>query len=119
MALLISKRLLNRILLRSTWSGHISSHALSPPACLVAKRRAWDPRNEAPRPPPCPAGGLLGDLFAFDPSSSLWTDLTPAGRGTAPPGPRAAHGFAWLDGGLYGHGGYGDGEPSAVNHGLG
>ena len=68
----------------------------------------------APRPPPCPAGGLLGDLFAFDPSGSLWTDLTPAGRGTAPPGPRAAHGVAWLDGGLYVHGGYGDGEPSTV-----
>ena len=71
-------------------------------------------KSKAPRPPPCPAGGLLGDLFAFDPSSSLWTDLTPAGRGTAPPGPRAAHGVAWLDGGLYVHGGYGDGEPSTV-----
>ena len=115
MALSISKRPLNAHSSQADLErAHLLARSFAPRLPRRQAPSVGPAKNEAPRPPPCPAGGLLGDLFAFDPPSSLWTDLTPAGRGTAPPGPRAAHGFAWLDGGLYVHGGYGDGEPSTV-----
>ena len=54
---------------------------------------------------------MLGDLYKLDVrvNTNLWTNLTLASRGT-PPTPRAAHGFVWVKGLLYVHGGYGLGQ---------
>ena len=49
---------------------------------------------------------LLADLHTLNLSSNVWTELTLASNGTAPTA-RAFHGFAWTDGKLYVHGGYG------------
>jgi N-acetylneuraminic acid mutarotase len=65
-----------------------------------------------------PAGGKLylhggrnyvnptfGDLYSFDPTTQVWTDLSIAIKGT-PPKARECHGFTSAGGKIYVHGGY-------------
>ena len=46
----------------------------------------------------------LGDLYAFDPSSNTWTNLTVLAQAT--PSAREGAGFSSLGGCLYVHGGF-------------
>ena len=50
---------------------------------------------------------ILADMYVFNPSTRMWTELTGAVHGN-PPSARYLHGFTLLGGLLYVHGGLGN-----------
>ena len=66
------------------------------PACVARENRKWVPHTFLAED--------VNDLYAYDPASMAWTNLSATASG-APPSPRAFHGFTSAGGKLYVHGG--------------